>query len=104
MFYYNLIQSLENDIQIKERIINNYMLFKQDYNSYLNLKNLYMKNNEKYENMLDDILSDKNKFGNCSNNKIDLSSFINNLLSIFYYSLMINKSEEINTIVNISFF
>ena len=93
--YNNIIQSLENDIEIKERIVNNYMTNKYNYNSYLNMNNLTVYNNEKYEKLLDDILlkSEQNKN---AKKEIDTNDYINNYLSIFYYSLMINKEEEIN--------
>ena len=94
--YNNMIQSLENDIQIKERIINNYILYKYDYNSYLNLKNLYVQNNEKYEKILEDFLTKNEKINNSENEEILGSKYIENLLSILYYSLMINKEENIN--------
>ena len=93
--YNNIMQTLENDIQIKERIINNYITNKYDYNSYLNMNNLNVYNNEKFEKLLDDILlkSEQNKI---DNKGIDTNEYINNYLSIFYYILMINKEEEIN--------
>ena len=47
----NLMQSLENDIQIKERIINNYNENKFNYNSFLNMNNLFFHNNERYESI-----------------------------------------------------
>ena len=93
--YNNILLSLENDIEIKERIVNNYMTNKYNYNSYLNMNNLTVYNNEKYEKLLDDILlkSEQNKN---AKKEIDTNDYINNYLSIFYYSLMINKEEEIN--------
>ena len=89
LIFNNWIQTLENDIKIKERIINNYMLYKSDYNSYLNLKNLFIHNNEKYEKYLENILTkDKEVVNNYT--------YVNKFLSILFYSLMINKEEEIN--------
>ena len=94
-FNNNLIQNLENDIQIKERIINNYLTNKSDYNSILNLKNIYISNNEKYENILDEMFKEKDD--NCQNHEGEnISDFINNYLSTLYYGLMINKEEAIN--------
>ena len=97
-FNNNLIQNLENDIQIKERIINNYLSNKSDYNSIFNLKNIYIHNNEKYENILDKIFTEKENNNNNNQNSEgeNSSSFISNYLSTLYYGLMINKEEAIN--------
>ena len=93
--YNNLIQTLENDIQIKERIINNYLSKKFDYNSYLNMKNIYIHNNEIYEKILENIFINYEKI-NKENPIIENTDFINNFISLFYYSLMINKDEILN--------
>ena len=80
----NLMQTLENDIQIKERIINNYEKNIYNYNSYLNLKNLYLNNNQKYESILENILINDNPIENNENKQINSSDYINNYLSILY--------------------
>ena len=90
----NFIQSLENDIQIKERIINNYQNNKYNYNSILNLKNLNIQNNIKYENILKNIIQNNNSNKNKENNTV--KKFVNNFLSMLYYSFMINKDQSIN--------
>ena len=90
----NLIQTLENDIQLKERIINNYVLNKSDYNSIINMKNIYIQNNEKYEKILDDILLKKEENNKIEDKENKANGFINSYLSTLYYSLMINKEEE----------
>ena len=92
----NLIHTLENDINIKERIINNYLTNKSDYNSILNLKNIYIQNNEKYEKILDDTLLSKNANNKNGNKETEINDYINNYLSTLYYSLMINKDETLN--------
>ena len=92
----NLMQTLENDIQIKERIINNYEKNIYNYNSYLNLKNLYLNNNQKYESILENILINDNPIENNENKQINSSDYINNYLSILYYSLMLNNEETMN--------
>ena len=71
------------------------MTNKYNYNSYLNMNNLTVYNNEKYEKLLDDILLKSEQNIN-ENKEIDINDYINNYLSIFYYSLMINREEEIN--------
>ena len=91
----NMMQKLENDIQIKERIINNYDNNKYNYDSYLNMDNLIIYKNDKYEKILEDILKKNEEIKN-DNNDIDVNDYINNYLSIFYYSLMIKEEEEIN--------
>ena len=92
----NLMQTLENDIQIKERIINNYEKNIYNYNSYLNLKNLYLNNNQKYESILENILINDNPIENNENKQINSSDYINNYLSILYYSLILNNEETMN--------
>ena len=90
----NYIKSLENDIQIKEKIINTYQKNKYNYNSILNLKNLKIQNNKKYENILKNIIQKNNDNKNKEDNKV--KNFVNNFLSILYYSFMINKDESIS--------
>ena len=95
----NLMKTLENDIEIKERIINSATLNKLDYNSILNLNNIYIENNEKYEKLLDDILNikeEKEEKNESEIKKDESNDYINNYLSILYYSLMINKEKTIN--------
>ena len=57
----NFIKTLENDIKIKEKIINNYNDSKANYCSILNLNNLTNINNEKYETILANLLREKKK-------------------------------------------
>ena len=92
----NLMQALENDILIKEKIINNYQLNKYNYNSFLNLKNLKFNNNQKYESILENILANRKEIEQNGNKQITSSDYINDYLSILYYSLMINNEESIN--------
>ena len=92
----NMMKNLENDIEIKERIINSAILNKLDYTSILNMNNICIQNNEKYEKLLDDIFTEKEgKTQNESNNK-ECDDYIDNYLSVLYYSLMINKEKTIN--------
>ena len=96
----NLMHILENDIQIKERIINNYEKNIYNYNSDINLKNLYLNNNQKYESILENIFINNNQLEQNENNQNKSSHYIDNYLSILYYSLMINNDEAIsNSIV-----
>ena len=79
----NLMQALENDILIKEKIINNYQLNKYNYNSFLNLKNLKFNNNQKYESILENILANRNEIEQNGNKQITSSDYINDYLSIY---------------------
>ena len=95
----NLMKTLENDIEIKERIINNSTLNRLDYNSILNMNNINIQNNEKYEKLLDDILikkEEKEEKSKSENKDNESNDYINNYLSVLYYSLMINKEKTIN--------
>ena len=92
----NLMQVLENDIQIKERIIYNYEKNIYNYNSDMNLKNLYLNNNQKYESILENILINNSQLEQNENKQINCSNYINNYLSTLYYTLMINNEEDIN--------
>ena len=89
----NLIQKLENDIELKERMINNFLLNRLDYNSLINMNNLYIENNQRYEKILDEILNVNDETDNDALNSKD---YINQYLSPLYYSMMINKEENIN--------
>ena len=92
-----LIKQFENDIQIKQKIINNYMDNKANYCSVLNLINLYLKNNENYENYLTNFLKEKEeKQINENNNDTDIDKYTDEILLPFYYSMMINKDELLN--------
>ena len=92
----NFIQTLENDIKIKERMINNAELNKLDYNSIINMNNMNIQNNEKYEKILSDILNNNDKNDKNSDKSLEIGDYVNNFLSLLYYSLMINKEENIN--------
>ena len=91
-----LIQTLENDIELKERIINNFMLNKLDYNSLINMNKIYIENNQKYEKILDDILSKNDEINNTDNNTLNSLDYIKQFMATLYYSLMINKEDNIN--------
>ena len=87
----NFIDSLENDIQIKERIIKNYQNGKsKDNKSIKNLKQLYIKNQENYENFITKYFNEIKKESN------DKEKFVNEIILPFIYSLMINKDESFN--------
>ena len=88
----NLFTSLENDIKIKQKIISNYNEGSSNYNSIVNLKNLYLKNNEKYEIILRDLLNKKDKK---ENNENYIDKYLDKILSVFYYLLMIINDESL---------
>ena len=87
---------MENDIELKERIINNFILNKLDYNSLINMNNIYIENNQKYEKILDDILSKNDEINNTDNNTLKSRDYIKQFMATLYYSLMINKEDNIN--------
>ena len=92
----NLIETFENDIKIKQRIINSYFDNIYDYCSKINLKNLSIKNNEKYENIISNILTNINSNEKKENNISDIDKLVDKILLPFYYMMMINKNESIN--------
>jgi hypothetical protein len=92
----DLINTLENDIKIKQIIINNYLKYKNDYNSIINLKSLHINNNEKYENILQEFLDPNKVQEDLTKINSKKEKFIEKILLPFYYSLMINKDETLN--------
>ena len=87
----DLITSLENDLKIKQKIINNYRDNKANYYSNINIKNLYVENDKKYEIIFQNILSKTSE--ELSHGK-DIDKFLDEILLIFYYSLMIIKDKS----------
>ena len=73
-------------------VINNYQRYKNDYNSIQNLKNLFIENQEKYENI---ILNIFNNIENNDNNKSE-EQYIDEIFLPFYYSMMINGDNTLN--------
>ena len=90
------IKKFENDIQIKQKIINNYIDNKSNYCSVLNLKNVYLKNNEKYENVLNHLINNNEENQNNENKILDIDKYTDEILLPFYYSMMINKDKSVN--------
>ena len=82
-----LIQTLENDIELKERIINNFILNKLDYNSLINMNNMYIENHQKYEKILDDILSKNDEINNTDNNTLNSRDYIKQFIATLYIIL-----------------
>ena len=92
-----LMQSLENDIIIKEQILDNYEKNEFNYQSIQNFINFKLKNNnEKYVQILDDIVNSYKEFEKNSNNKNISEIFVNTLLSPLYYSFMISDDSQNN--------
>ena len=91
------IQTFENDIHIKQKIINNFIDNKSNYCSIVNLNNLYLKNNEKYENILMDFINKNDEKQKNKNN--DLDRYTDEILLPFYYSMMISKDESLHDII-----
>ena len=93
----DLIQSLKTDINIKEKIIMNYLNNNNNYESILNFNNLQIENNDQYETILENIVLEYDKAKN--NNNSDIPAIINQMLCPLYFSLMINKNENIHNSV-----
>jgi len=90
------MQKLENDIELKERMINNFLLNKLDYNSLINMNNIYIENNQKYEKILDEILFENEEINDMNNNTLNSKDYINQYMAPLLYSMMINKEENLN--------
>ena len=90
----DIIQSLKDDINIKEKIITNYQNNKNNYESILNFNNLQIENNPKYEDILTNIISEYENAKNDNNS--DINTVINHILCPLYFSLMVNQNKNID--------
>ena len=88
----DIIQYLKNDINIKEKIIMNYQNNKNIYESILNFNNLKINNNDKYEAILNNIITEYEKAK--SNKNLGINTAINQILTPLYFSLMINQNQN----------
>ena len=89
----NIIKNLENDIIIKQKILNNYINNKANFSSILNIKNLLFKNNEKYENILIKFINEYEKKDEAN---FAQDKYIDEILLPLYYAMMINQDETLN--------
>ena len=89
----NIIKNLENDIIIKQKILNNYINNKANFSSILNIKNLLFKNNEKYENILIKFINEYEKKDEAT---FAQDKYIDEILLPLYYAMMINQDETLN--------
>ena len=90
------IEKFENDIKIKEKVINSFLDNKSNYNSIENLNNLFLKNNERYENILLNFIKEKEEKEKNNNDELDIDKYTDEILLPFYYSMMINKDDALN--------
>ena len=90
----NIINKFENDIIIKEKIIENYKNNKFNFQSIKNFSQLKIIINKECEKKLKNIIDqyDENK----NNLSYDKDSFINQIISSFYYNMMINPDQNNN--------
>ena len=95
----NIFESLEKDILIKKRIIENGENNINNLQSISNYNRLEIKNNYKYEKLLDSISNKEDKIKSSENSGIDRETFINRILSPLYYSMMINTNENFNKLL-----
>ena len=89
------IDSLEKDILIKQRIINNKEKNKYNFQANSNYNYFEIKNNKKYEELLEYIISKEDiiEEKKCS---LDKESIIHRVLMLLYYSMMINTNQKFN--------
>ena len=98
--YKIIINSFNNEIFIKEKIIESYKDNISNYQSIHNFNTLNIKNDKYYENLLENQLNDIN-IENLSDEKNKLS-FFNILLSPLLYFIMINSNQSLNeSLINI---
>ena len=90
------IQSLENDILIKQKIIESNINNKYNYQSISNFNNLNIENDVKFEKIIEKIIEKEDEMEKNNNNILDNETFINRIIVTFYYSLMINKDKNMN--------
>ena len=89
------IDSLEKDILIKQRIINNKEKNKYNFQANSNYNCLEIKNNKKYEELLEYIIS-KEDIIKEKKSSLDKESIIHRALMLLYYSMMINTNQKFN--------
>ena len=94
--YRNIIDSLEYDIFMKQKIIESYQKNKFNYQAINNFNQLVIDNNEKYEQILKKGLDNYDILKNEDKNNNNKESFIDQILSLFFYSLMINNNQDYN--------
>ena len=93
------LQNLEKDIIIKERIIESSKNNKYNYQSISNYNNLYIENDNKFEKLLEYIINKEEEIENNKKSYLDNGTFLNGILDPFYYSMMINKNQNINDLL-----
>ena len=77
------IKTFENDIKIKQKIINSFICNNADYCSKINFKNLIHCNNEKYEKLLTNFLREKEERNINKNNDLKIDDFTDEILLPF---------------------
>ena len=93
IIFNKLFRIFENDIILKEKILQNYEHNTNNYQYITNFNNLNLKNNEKYENILENIIQ---KEDDIKNIKFNEELTIDTILAPFYYSMMINSNQNFN--------
>ena len=93
------IRSLEDDILMKQRIIESNINNKYNYQSISNFNNLNLENDSKFEKLLEKIIEKEDEIEKNNNGTLDNEVFVNRVISTFYYSLMINKDKKLNDIL-----
>jgi hypothetical protein len=94
--YRNIIDSLEYDIFMKQKIIESNQKNKFNFQAINNFNQLEIGNNEKYEQILKKSLENYDILKKEDKNNSSKDSFIDQILSLLFYSLMINHNQDYN--------
>ena len=92
---HKIIKSLEDDIEIKQRIIDNNNNNKYNYNLISSYNNLYIENDYRYEKLLEYIFNTEEMIEKNKKEEITKGTYLNRILAPFYYSMMINKDQNL---------
>ena len=95
-----LIQSLENDIIIKEKILDNYEKNEYNFQSIQNFNNAEINNDQYFEKLLDDVIKKYEKFEKNEKNEKNEEILVNAILSPLYYFMMINNNQNLSNNIN----
>ena len=93
------IRSLEDDILIKQKIIESNKNNKYNYQSISNFNYLNLENDSKFEKLIEKMVEKEEEMEKNNNGVLDNEVFVNRIIATFYYSLMINKDRKINDIL-----
>ena len=90
-----IIQSLESDIILKQKIIENNKNNKCNFHSIFNYNNLYIQNDFQFDKLIEYIINKEEELEN-NPSSLDKEAFLNRMLAPLYYTLMINSNKNLN--------